>query len=389
MKKTFFATILFLSVFFISVQPSFAAENQNFFQRIQSSISNTTQRLYLMLPGDKPGIAVLNQAAQAFPRLQSEYMSTDIAVDIQKENQSLGNVKFHADGPVKINQPSNQQEQHLTGSFTMQGTTMLADANVKATEKKIYLKLNEVPVLPYINLVDLKGRWLSFETSPTKTTPNTWTDAQKQEFQDANMVLIKNSEVSSAQKATKDDHAVYVVNITIPKPALVEYIDAVQKIQAQNPTDETTPAPDTTSSRAAIQKILDSVSEVKATLWIDRGNFFVRHFELPLVYTKPADVVESAVSESNPFANLTQFQTLKLSLVMNFDQFNAPAVFEEPTDAEDGQQVLQRFVNPGAMSGTAPLKTAPTVNPSELPNLTPQQRMQLEQYSKMQQIPGR
>jgi hypothetical protein len=396
MKKVLFLTLLVMSLFAVSAQPSFAAENasgnifQNFFQKVQTTVSNTAQRVFLMLPGDKPGSVVLNQAAQAATQIKTEEVAADVSVNIQSEDQSLANIKVHVDGPIEINDQKDQQlhqDLHLTGVFSMQGTSMQADANLKMADKKIYFKLNEVPVLPYIDVSDLKGKWLSVDTTnaskKTSASTTAWTEEQKHAFQQANTDLLKKSQISSAKKEKKDDHQVYVVDVTLPKDALIAYAEAVQKIQAQSQTESDEPR-DVASSQETLHTILQGVDEIKTTLWVDRGTFFIRHVELPLVYTKPADTAELPVDRTNPLANLAKFQTLKISIMMTFDKFNVPLKFEEPTDAEDAQQAFQKIMGGSATGAGMPSG----INPSELPSLTPQQKMQLEQFNKMQQLPG-
>lgn len=407
MKKITAALLVFSLAFFVlSVQPSFAADGsssnpfQNFLQKIQSSISNTTQRLYLMLPGSKPGDMIMNQAVHASAQLQSEKMAADFTVDVQGNDQSLANVKLHADGPIKMNQitdpESYRQDLHVTGAFTMQGTTMQADANIKMAGERVYIQLNEVPIVPFVNLADLKGHWLSTTgaKAPASETA-TWTDAQKQALQQANTDLLKKATFSSAQKATKDDHAVYVFDVTLPKQAVIEYLVALQEMKKQG-TSASNDAlmEDASISRDSIAKSLNDVSELKVTLWVDQKSFFIRHVELPLVYTKPSDM-SVAPTGGSPLAGLAAFQTAKVSLIMSFDQFNEPVNFEEPTDAEDLQQAVQKLMGlsmPVSPMGTTGKPTIPTpeqikmpagINPSELPTLTPQQKLQLEQYSKI------
>lgn len=387
MKKILLVSFLFLSCFVLFPQPSFAAESPTVVQKIQSifqnatqRVSNISQRLYLsLIPGEKPGSLVMNQAAQAMTQLQTAQVNTDISVDLQNNNQSQANFKVHADGPVKLTAPTDpqqyQQDLHITGAFSVQGTTMQADANLKMTNQKIYLQLNQVPVLPYINLADLKGRWLSADI-PASTTPMTWTETQKEQLQQAYADLLKKSQFSSAQKATKDDHAVYVLDVTVPKAALLDYVEQVQKIQAQNQTDQNSGNTQMVSSRETMSQMLESFSEVKATLWVDRSTFFIRHIELPLVYTKPVGQVNTMVADTSPLASLAQFQSLHIAVVMNLDKFNQPVAFEAPANAEDAQQVLQNLMGT-SLTGS---KSAKPVVPTELPTLTPQQQKMLEQY---------
>jgi hypothetical protein len=69
MKKIMAGTVLTVILFSATVRPAFAAEN--IFQKFTNSIQSRFERLYLMLPGEKSGQAVLNETTNAMQNLKT------------------------------------------------------------------------------------------------------------------------------------------------------------------------------------------------------------------------------------------------------------------------------------------------------------------------------
>src|SRR5258708_2559938 len=101
MKKlsiSFLAAILF---FLVSFSPAHAEEN--FFQKFTHQIQNGFQKVYLMLPGDKPGDVVLQQAVDAAKNVKTAQTKASANVDLLQSDQNLANLKLNIEGPIEIN----------------------------------------------------------------------------------------------------------------------------------------------------------------------------------------------------------------------------------------------------------------------------------------------
>src|SRR5258708_4514 len=162
MKKILFSLAASSLLMLGTATPTFAAEN--IFQRIGNSISNSFQRLYLILPGDKPGDAVMNQALQASQNLKSADMNTTLTADVMNNDQTLATVKLNLTGPYQLQDPADLQSyreaMNVTAEATMQGTTLRSTADFRMMNKNVYLKINELPALPFFDLSSIQGKWL-------------------------------------------------------------------------------------------------------------------------------------------------------------------------------------------------------------------------------------
>jgi hypothetical protein len=398
MKKFLLTLSLIATVSLLLPSPAFAAENgiQKFFSSVTTSISNSVQRLSLLLPGDKNGKIVINQAAQASQNIKSAFVNSEMIFDLQEKETSLANIKLDISGPFEMNTvyDSNayKQELHALGVVTMQGTTLTADADFKLTKDFIYFKLNQVPAVPVFDFTPIKGKWLKTENgkpasaaTTDESTPPLNTD-QEQRMKDALTQLLTEAQYSSAKKETKNSRPVYVLDVTLSKEAILDYAKTVIQIQQENAqTDAAKMEADQKQVESSLAKLLDNASELKATLWVDRSSFYITHIDVPIVFTVPAEqknedsvAVSALVGGSSPLAALDKVDKVKMTLTTDLKDFNQPIQFSEPTDAQDAKEAFQ-----GLMGSSAPVVPAFGEESSELPGLTPQQKLQLQKYEKM------
>lgn len=396
-KKSVAVFTFGLVLFGSSALPAYAAGN--FFQDVTQSIGGTFERLYLLLPGDKSGKIIADQAFLAAKNLKTAQMNTQVTVDLQNDQNTPTSLKFNVAGPIQISNlydPSTyKQDLKVSGQVNVKDTAMTADADLKMTGEKLYFRINELPPVPFFNLDNLKGKWLFTSVKKTSDTPAPTADEQ-QKFIDAYQKLLNTATFSSASKQTKNDHEVYVFDVTFSKAALLQYIDDINKVQ----TDAGKPVADAEEARASFEKLLSNTGDLKLTIWVDRSSFFVRHVELPISYTpeksaEPSPALTPAEAESNPLSALSHISKVNILVSLDADNFNAPITFTEPTDAQDAQQAFQQAMSAGGLGGGAgfgagALGTGATgmptnlpTTPTELPTLTPQQKQQLLRYQQM------
>jgi len=376
MKKILIILVLFLALLSFGAKPTFAAEN--FFQKTVRSIGNGAQRFYLRwIPGDKPGESVLIQAISATEQLKTAQVASEITADLLQDDQSKGNAKITIKGPAQL-QPQvsgemTQQEMNFSGEFTLQGTTLRLVADAKVAGNTFYFKLNQVPALPNVDLSAITGKWYKTTMEAAASTENTQLSTdQKEQLNAASMQLWKSAKAGTAQAVTKNDHSVYMVNVTIPNKAVEEYLSAVVEVQSQAYSSQ---SPDITSRiQSELRQNLNKIGDIKAVVWVDKSTFYVRHIEIPISYA----INQSSNEEASfaPLAALSQINKAIILIKVDLDNFNEPIQFVEPTDALEAKDALAasfgKMMTPGLPSAEGT---------SELPSLTPAQRLQLQQLN--------
>jgi hypothetical protein len=409
-KKTLIVSAVGISVFGLTASPVFAAEN--FFQKTQRSFSEGVDRLYLkVIPGDKPGKLVVKQMSTASQKIKSFKGDTNINVEMIGAGKTTGTMSLTASGPTVVgelwNPKSYQQEMALSGQFSMQGTTLSAAADIKMVNGVTYMKINKLPALPGAQLDQLTGTWVKFDPASqgVKTEETKFTPEQTQRMQDAFKKMIESSEAGTAKSEKKDGNNVFVVTLTISKPAVVEYIGTVTEIQREMmektaDTDEEKAmlrSQDPALAKKNIEEALNAMGDIKATFWVDKGNYFPRHFELPLeIDVKKFTEQSAAAKEMLPEAGAQaqQIDMVKVNIVSNATDFNKPFTITAPEGAEDAQIFFSKAMStmaPGAAtrpgSATPAMMRTPTTGTSELQDLTPEQKKQLMEYEKMTGTP--
>jgi hypothetical protein len=358
MKKILAASVVTLAIFSATVQPAFAAEN--IFQKIGDSLQSRFTRIYLMLPGEKSGQSVLNEATTAMQNVKTSVVDATITADMMEAGKSQANAKFTVSGPVKIDNAydpkSYKQDLNFAAEVAMQGTTLKGNADLKIDGESLYFKLNEIPALPYFNLAELKGKWLKTENKAAEKE-SSMTAEKQEKAKAAFMKLVKASQIGSAKKETRDGHKVFVVSVTTPKAALKDYI-----LEVRDTTTADIEMGDTLLTQ--LDSALDKVGDLNSTIYVDAGSFYVREYDLPLSFKPDTTEEETSMAKSaaNPLASLGKIDEVKLVITVKMDKFNEKIDFVTPSDAQDAKEAFQKAMMKGSPYGssmTLPTSTQP------------------------------
>jgi hypothetical protein len=402
MKKTFkvFTVAAALSIS-VAVMPVPAqAQVGNIFKSFSDSIRQKMGRVMLALPGKKSGSAVLQQAALVADDITSTRVDASIDTNvIDKSGQDMLAFNLRLEGPMLIKDiydpKSAQQDLHVNGELSMQGTSMVADADLKIDGKVIYFKLNQVPAIPFFPANQIKDQWLKMDLAASseammiedpgneaevhESTPLT-TD-QRQQLKDLSVKTLKNSEIGDATKETLDGHKVFVVEVKVPDQVIIDYIKESSRIQKIAEAE-------ITEAEHDARKSLERVDEIMVKFYIDRSSFYTRQLELPLKMDVASDdsAAVDPTAALNPLGDFSQAQDLELMLKLTMDEFNQPVDFTAPSDARDAAEVFAEVMG-GSLGGGAGVpagvgfgetQVSPPVG--AVPNLTAEEVELLKQY---------
>ena len=399
MKKLLLVlAILFLATALVA-QPAHA-QGQGMFGSFRQRVKQSFDRLYLRLPGAKDGKTVLQHATVAMENVKTVKM--DMKVDgevLGTDGQKMFNGMMTLTGPMKVENAydpeTTQQDLNMMGEFTMQGTTMRANVDMKVDGKVSYFKFNELPAFPMFDLTKLQGQWLRVEqTNPDDTTEETaMTAEQMSQLRQAGLELLDASTISSARKENWSGHSVFVIDVTIPDAALETYMQKVSAAQS----DTAMTAEQTAQQSEQMKAFLAATDELKATFYVDRGSMYVRHMNLPLKVNVKQLMASQAGNDSetamSPTASLGEVQTFQGAFALTMDNFNQPVTFQAPTEYRDFQEVMSESF--GGMMGTTGRGRAPSMmtdeedgdemmprgtRPSKLPDLSEEEKAMLEEY---------
>lgn len=407
MKKTLSLVVGLMVVALVAAPAAQAATNP--LQQFGESVRRQFNRLYLMVPGNKPGTAVLDQTTEAMKKVKSVSTTMTVgATATDLADQELFEASLAFSGPMEVKDVYDpetvKQDLNMRGELSVQGTTLRANADLKIDGDVVYFNIRELPALPNMNLTAIQNQWLKVESKSEaevadETEKNVRTPEQTAELEAAFKDLVKASQIGEARREDLDGTGVFVIDIEVPDEALLAY---TQKVEAINDTD----ADGMTEEKVEqMRKVLAAIDPITATVWVDRSTYFVRRAEMPLVIDAqklmPSTDDEVEVASLPTSLNSTEnIKAVTVNFRVDMDNFNEPVTFTVPTEARDAQEVFGEVFGLGAMGGSGlPTDAAsgvgagyptmmPGVNsklpagtrPTELPELTPEEREILKQY---------
>lgn len=377
---------------------------------LRDSVSNTFQRLYLQLPGQKSGKLVLKQSLEATSQLETMQVASTIEVAAADQaGQSLLDFSLITTGPVKVadayDPSSLQQEMNMTGSLQVEGTTLELDLDMKQTADATYIRLNQIPAIPGFDLRQIKDQWISIPTDPGMLEAEfdaeleALTEAERRQLEAATRRLFDSAEVGPAVRETKDGNSVFVISISLSDEVIMTWLEEVQAITEPEAT---------TDDLTQMRQLLDTLQPIEAEVWVDARSLYLRHFQLPMVVDVAAAQDQLAQAEEAAGAvgveDLSEASSIEILIAATVSDFNLPVSFEAPADATPFMEVFSTLMpgfgpelGVGTVGSAAPALgefptsdfpgsdelpadlTAPS-GPAELPELTEQEKALLESY---------
>ena len=430
-KHTFFPLLLMILALVIVPQVQ-AFSFQDSFSSFRQSLSHKLQRLYLGLPGSKSGEVVLEQMGLVMGKVETFTFSTQAGVVASDDQSQLLDAKLEVTGPTEANPASakvTKQDLNAKIELNIQGTTLNADLDIKQNDRDIFVKINQAPFLPMLDLRQLSGKWYRLPTVEEAEDQDDLTNElekltleQQKQVGERFYQLIKNSEVSQASKETRGEARVFVVTILVLDDEVASYLRDLENI-TRNEADE---AP----SEEDYQRLADfltATSDLKFELWIDRQNYYLRHLSLPLTVNVKQLVEDQQAEEERPVVlledeteevelgeaeggeeiresvagqeplmpTLDKVRQVELTLTVDFSKYNEPIEFEVPSGVEDFMEAYSALMMKSILGeeGEQPesgffLKSPYyPEDPAELQDLTPSQKALLENLERQTKKP--
>lgn len=299
--------------------------------RVQSffgSLRTQFQRLYLQLPGEKSGQAVLEQMMIAMREVETARYTNLTLVEVEPDDSAAYTGQLNAEGALSIpdwfNPSGWQQQSTFRGTFVSDNVSLEAAGSWVQDGKTSYILLSEVPVLPMINLSRAKGTWIRV-TPQVEGSARTdeLTPEEQTQLQQATVDLFQAAEVSTARREVVDELGVFAIDIVLSDEALLTYLRRVNEIQGM---DEATIQP----LVQRVESTLNSLGPVTTTLYIDRASYYLRRVVVPL------EAPLSAVSNSNQTGLAT------ITIDTQLSNFNQPVIIDVPTEARELPEVIDK-----------------------------------------------
>lgn len=339
--------MLFLLVTSLAAAPTAQAQNSSngfSFQSVFESIKNQTQRFYLrVVPGPKSGQAVLQQSLVEMEKTDTFQLNSDVQVNLVYADNSVEQLTSNITGPVQVTniyEPDQYQLQLVAEGFFAPSGQPKTEENRAAAEMithggDSYLKIHALPSLGGdFELPELTDQWIVFnetiEQAEVEISPE-----EEQQLQAASVDLLKNAQVSEANKENRDGVDVFVINVTLPDEALLNYLDQVSQITGGDVEQN--------FDREQTAQLLAESDTITATVWIDRGSFHLRHLESRLGFAG------ETIAVADPLSSTQRLNRVEVNLVVNMTDFNQPVEITAPEGARQFEEVMGEMM--GNMMG--------------------------------------
>ncbi|MGD9129336.1 MAG: hypothetical protein PVJ09_02535 [Candidatus Woesebacteria bacterium] len=400
MKRKLF--LIIFCIFSFAAALTFAPQakaGDNFFSKFTNSVKEKVERFYLkFIPGDKSAEAVLRQSVLAMQGLSSALLSSEIKAEFLEGQVKVTSLNLKSNGSCEFSEMYDWQNSKaslaLEAELSLEGMILEAALDLKKDENKTYLHFKKLPALPFVNIEKLKQGWLELDNQSTQLAEDqdaqdqALTASQREQINQATLDFFKSLDLGKAKKEKKDDHDVFVIETTVPDEKILFYYQNLAKIINQNLETATQDFQESAEFKS-LQRFLDSAEEIKISIWIDRGNFYLRHLSIPISINlkelqseKQSLEQISNISNFNLLTSIEAADQLLLNFNTDFDQFNQDFYFTAPTESQPFQEVFgAAFALNGPLTSEDEAKLQHEFEDlPELPELTEEQLNLLEEF---------
>lgn len=332
----------------IAAPQTYAFNFQEFVGGVQQRISNSFQRVYLALPGNKAGDVVVNQAFNKMNQLESVTTTSTTEAKLLSDSQQVLAMDITVSGPSSFNGlydiDSVQQDLNIQGALITPDQQSIAfDADLKVDGSTAYFKVNQLPEIPQLlSLKRIEGQWLGLDMNQQLAAEQgtTLTAEQQRQLVDAYLQLFESASYSTAEKQDVNGQPSYVVDMTLESEQILAYVEEVLRITEPEQSEVT---PDEFISQ--ITPIMEQIAPITSTITVDRSTLYVTEVSVPLSVDLAALVGQVMDSQQTAApVPISAGSTLELAMTSTFSEFNQPVEFEVPENVRPFEEVFQQQV---------------------------------------------
>ncbi|HEX7017606.1 MAG TPA: hypothetical protein VF209_01730 [Patescibacteria group bacterium] len=348
MKKLLTSLVLTFCLLMVTAQ-SVQAQEPSAWDRFTGGITNLVQRVYLMLPGEKSGLAVLNQTMSAMQDVKTA--RTESVVQVTADTaQTPFTGAWTTQGVIEAEDlydlTTFRQQMTFEGSIQSQNLSLPVSGEIVQDGQTGYVMFTELPMVPFFNTARAKGIWIRVGQSTVTPELN---DEERQQLRAASEELLRSATVSTARKEDLDGTPVFVIDVTFDEEDVTTYSTRVSEILNDG------------GHMTEIQEPLT------VTLFIDRNSYYLRRLVAPLSFTTQS------------------LGEVMVNADVRWTDYNQPVVIDVPEAFQDVSQVMQE-VMPGDAERTIDLEELQVILegeesdlPAELEGLSEQERQLLRE----------
>ncbi len=361
------------------------------------SLRNSVVRMSHNIPGLASSQSVVQQSLFSLRDVNTVGFKTTMTASAkQMDSEAEWDMSLNATGSQVLKENLSgiqRQDMSVDVSLISEAETFEAAFNVRNIDETVYLRLQEVPSVPFLDMTELQDMWISFPISEATTESTTSVDISVWR------AFLEDLTYSDLQRTDLDGNPVYRVTVTAPEAALTELVRATGPSQGMSDAEIEETITD-------IGEYIAATGEPSIDLWIDRSSYRLRQIAYeetlsPEAFGERAQNLQSPVGPSPD-----SLEQITVSITTKLSDFNADVSIEVPADSTSFEMVLQESIFGGRGMGAPGLDTLPEAatgsatdaqmqqlqqfqemqeesqrsRPAEIPGLSPQEQQLLEQY---------
>lgn len=299
---------------------------------------------------------VLAKTQAKMATLETTTHKTTVEVTTSAKDYPFKNGSLTVSGPLDFKEKKQaKSEADFSGQVAMEGMSFSASASVKAINKILYFKVNELPGGFFLSQVaDFKNKWfyIDIQKYEQKDIP------QMEETISRLRQVFENYTLKSyAWSQMKSDSESYQLAINPPKNEVVDFIYDLMLVVRQTDKSQL----DKSIEKENLNVIVEKLDKFEINLKIDKKSGYISQSEIVLTFSIPGSGLGV---DSNQVKLAPDTKTpIELKIKTELSNYNEPQIIEVPQGAqnfEDLAKELEKQLN------TLPLLNEAT--PTPLPN---------------------
>lgn len=254
---------------------------------------------------------------------------------------------------------SNLQEPKLNIDFNVQvaveGAILKGAGQMKSLDQDtIYLKITELPSIPFLPLGDIKNQWLKIDMGRIKEIESPKPVINVQILKKEVEQIMKDKEIFKIEKnfgkeqieKEKMQHYLTSMKKDSVKTLIPEFAKLMKKYQT-----EMTQAEYEKNMNEFLKKfdenfdnVWTKISPIEFNVWIDQKDYLRR-----IKFEKKLDSNQLTAQSILKDEPQEKINSLNLSIDIKFSEFNKPVEIEAPKEYKDIQEFLSSIMNSGSL----------------------------------------
>jgi len=274
---------------------------------------------------------VIIRMAERMEGLKTSHLDIDLEIETKNKEEFKISLTSHLDSDTTDPEnPKGVGDFEIV--FELEGMQFSFGAEIVALDKDFYLKPTTIPALPFlapffemmgIDLNQLKGQWIRFETEAEKE--------EEKEMLEELKLLLKDKKLYSVKKELTDEkigekkvyHYLVALNKEEIKKVVPEILEIIEKYGLEK---EKIPEVELREFFKEFDEFLGRISEIEAEIWIGKKDY--------LLYRLKGEK-EVDLSKFNEKGKVI------VRMEMNFSKFDEPVKIEKPKDSKTLEEIFK------------------------------------------------